>query len=86
MITIKTKLQVEKDFKQIIQKKYNGDVTKALSNFIEYERMKDLSWKEKFQFQLDQLRQTVKKMGGINNQQIDTAIKKYRKRVRDSKN
>ena len=84
MLTINAKLQVEKDFQKIIQTKYNGDVAKALSSFIEYERMKDLSWKEKFQFQLNQLRQTVKKMGGISDQQIETAVENYREKIRAS--
>lgn len=77
MLTIDIKLQVEKDFKEIVDRKYNGDATKALMSFIEYERAKDLSWEEKFQFHLNRLRQTVKKMGGITDNQLDTAIKKY---------
>ncbi|MGA1824385.1 MAG: hypothetical protein ACMUIP_06940 [bacterium] len=84
MLTINTKIKVEKDFKKIIQNKYNGDVTKALIGFIEYERMKDLSWKEKFQFQLNQLRQKVNSIGGIGDQQIEAAIKNYRKKIRTS--
>lgn len=55
-------------------------------SFIEYERAKDLSWEEKFQFHLNRLRQTVKKMGGITNMQIDAAIKRYREKKYDSFN
>jgi len=29
MVTIETKLQVEKEFKEIVDKEYNGDATKA---------------------------------------------------------
>ena len=78
MLTIGTKLQVEKDFKEIVDKNYNGDATKALMSFFEYERAKELGWDEKFQFHLNRLRQTVKKMGGFTDDQVETAIKKYR--------
>lgn len=84
MLTIDTKLQVEKDFKEIIAKKYNGDVTKALMSFIEHERTKELSWEEKFQLHLNRLRQTVKMMGGITDDQIETTIKKYREKKRNN--
>lgn len=80
MLMIESKLQVEQDFREIFDKKYNGDATKALMSFIEYERAKDLSWDEKFQLHLNRLRQTVKKMGGITDKQIDTASKRYRER------
>ena len=80
MLTIETKIQVEKDFKEIVDKNYNGDATKALMNFIEYERAKELNWDEKFQLHLNRLMQTVKKMGGISDDQIETAIKKYREK------
>jgi hypothetical protein len=53
-------------------------MTKALTNFIRHERMKDLSWKERFQYQLDDLRRNVKEIGVINDNQIDQTIKKYR--------
>jgi len=86
MLTIETKLQVEKDFKEIIDKKYNGDATRSLISFIEYERTKEISWDEKFQLHLNRLRQTVKKMGGITDNQIDTAIKSYRGKKRDDFN
>lgn len=80
MLTIETELQVEKDFKEIVDQKFNGDTAQALISFIEYVRAKDLSWDEKFQLHVNRLRQTVKKMGGITVKQIDTAIKRYRKR------
>jgi len=80
MLTIDTKLHVEEDFKQIIDKKYNGDATKALISFIEYERTKELNWDEKSQYHLNRLRQAVKKTGGITDDQIETAIKKYREK------
>lgn len=86
MLTIDTKLQVEKDFKEIVDQNFNGDTTQALISFIEYMRAKDLSWEEKFQFHLNRLRQTVKKMGGITDNQIDTAIKRYREKKRTSAN
>jgi hypothetical protein len=86
MLTIDTKLQVEKEFKEIVDQKFNGDSTQALISFIEYARFKDLSWEEKFQFHLNRLRQTVKKMGGITDHQIDTAIKRYREKKYDSFN
>jgi hypothetical protein len=84
MLTIDTKIQVEKDFKEIVDKKYSGDATKALMSFIEHERAKELSWDKKFQFHLNRLRQSVKKMGGITDDQIEAAIKKYREKKRNS--
>jgi len=84
MLTIETKIQVEKDFKEIVNKKYDGDTTKALISFIEYERAKDLSWDEKFQLHLNRLRQTVKMMGGITDNKVEMAIKKYREKKRDN--
>jgi len=83
MLTIDTKLQVEKDFKEIVDQKFNGDTTQALVSFIEYVRAKDLSWEEKFQLHLNRLRQTIKKMGGISDDQVEDAIKKYRGRKHD---
>ena len=63
MMTINTDTKVERDFKKIITANYNGDITKALVRFIEYERMKDLSWEEKFQNQLTKLRRNLNKVG-----------------------
>ncbi len=83
MLTINTNSQVEKDFNKIIQTNYNGDITKALLSFIEYERLKNLSWNKRFQYQLNQLRQSVKEIGGISDFQIDTAIKNYREKKRN---
>lgn len=48
--------------------------------------MKDLNWKKKFQLQLNKLRQTVKMMGGITDDQIETAIKRYREKKRNNVN
>ncbi|MBC8184812.1 hypothetical protein H8E88_27275 [candidate division KSB1 bacterium] len=84
MLKINTNSQVEKDFNKIIRTKYNGDVTKALVSFIEYERVSNMSWNKRFQYQLNKLRQTARKIGGISDHQIDTAIVNYREKKRSN--
>ena len=84
MITVDIQPQLEKDFKEIVQEFYNGDesaaINEAIKVFIQKEKEKNISWQQRFDRVVNRIRNQVEVSGGIKEEEIETAIRRVRRR------
>ncbi|NIR49988.1 hypothetical protein GWO43_15935 [candidate division KSB1 bacterium] len=79
MISIDLPTPLEEHFWDVMKDDYNGDVQAAIQAFLElHERY---AWKEQLREDVESIRSEVRREGGIKTQEIDDAIKKYRKNI-----
>jgi hypothetical protein len=86
MIVVEIQPQLEKDFKAIVQKFYNGDegtaINEAVKLLVEREKRKDMTWEKKFDAALETVRKRVDAKGGISDGEIEQAVQQVRQRKR----
>jgi Arc/MetJ-type ribon-helix-helix transcriptional regulator len=86
MITVEIQPQLEKDFKEIVQKFYNGDecaaINEAVKLFVEREKRKNMTWEKRFDAALETVRERVDARGGISDEEIEQAVQRVRQRKR----
>lgn len=77
MISIEVSPDIEKQFAEVIRKNYDGNSQAAIVTLLELHRK--YGWKEQLRQDVDSIRAEVRQSGGIRPQDIDAAIRKYRK-------
>ena len=86
MLTVEIQPQLEKDFRAIVQKFYNGDecaaINEAVKIFIKREKKRNMTWEERFDAALEAVRKRVDAKGGISDEEIEQAIQRVRQRKR----
>lgn len=84
MITVDIQPQLEKDFKEIVQEFYNGDgsaaINEAIKIFIQREKEKNMTWHQRFARIVGKIRNQVEASGGITEEEIESAIRRVRRR------
>jgi metal-responsive CopG/Arc/MetJ family transcriptional regulator len=84
MITVDIQPKLEKDFKEIVQKFYNGDesaaINEAIKTFIQQEKEKNMTWQQRFDRVVNRIRNQVEASGGITEEEIESAIRRVRRR------
>ena len=79
MLKIDLPTEIEQQFKEVVQKNYNGDVQEAIASLL---RLHDkYGWKEQLCEDIEAIRAEVRRKGGITSQAIDDAINTYRKMI-----
>jgi hypothetical protein len=77
MLSLELPVDIEKNFIDVVQRSYNGNVQAAITSLLKlYEKYR---WKEQLSEDVESIRTEVRKKGGVRSQDIDHAIKKYRK-------
>ncbi len=82
MITVEIQPQLEKDFRAIVQKFYNGDECAAINEAVKLFIEENMTWEEKFDEALEAVRERVDAKGGISDEEIEQAIQRVRQRKR----
>ena len=82
MITLEIQPQLEKDFRAIVQKFYNGDECAAINEAVKLFIEESMTWEERFDGALESVRERVDAKGGISDEEIEQAIQRARQRKR----
>jgi hypothetical protein len=80
MISIDLPTPLEKNFIDLVQTSYDGNLQEAISAFLKLHEK--YGWKEQLSSDVKFVREEVRRKGGIKAETIDKAIKEYRQRVR----
>jgi len=79
MLSIDLPSDIEKRLKDVVQNSYHGNSPFAIATFL---KMHDkYGWKEQLLEDVTSIRSEVRKKGGISSNEIDNAIKRYRKNI-----
>ena len=76
MITIELPKSLELHFREVIQKKYNGNMQIAITAFLELDEK--YGWKEQLAQDVKSVRSEVRKKGEIKQKTIEDTIRRYR--------
>lgn len=68
---------LEKQFFKVVHDSYEGNPQEAIAALLRLHQK--YGWKEQFRQNVDSVRAEVRRRGGIRSEDIDDAIKKYRK-------
>ena len=79
MISIELPTPLEKQFWEIVQDDFGGDIQTAMKAFLKLHEK--YGWKQQFLEDVESIRSEVHRKGGIKTKHIDEAIKRYRKNV-----
>jgi len=82
MLSLELSTETEKQFQEVVQKNYHGNIQIAIASLLELHDK--YGWKEQLREDVDEIRMEVRRKGGINSQTIDNAIAKYRKTIGSS--
>ena len=82
MIMVEIQPQLEKDFRAIVQKIYNGDECAAINEAVKLFIEENMAWERKFDEALETVRERVDAKGGISDGEIEQAIQRARQRKR----
>jgi undecaprenyl pyrophosphate synthase len=81
MISIELSPAVEKQFFEIVQKSYDGDLKRTFLTLLNLHTK--YGWKEQLVKDVKSIRSEVRRQREIKTDQIENAIKKYRKTLSD---
>jgi hypothetical protein len=77
MLAIELPVDIEKNFMDVVQSNYNGNIQAAIISLLKlHEKYR---WKEQLSEDVESIRAEVRQKGGIRSKDIEKAIKKYRK-------
>ena len=79
MISIDLPASLEKHFWDIVRDNYNGDLQVAITTFLKLHEK--YGWKEQFLQDVHSIRSEVRRQGGIKEETIEKAIKRYREGI-----
>ena len=79
MISIELSPAVEKQFLNVVQNNYHGDLQTAISGLLKLHAK--YGWKEQLRRDVNSVRYEVRRKGGITSEAIDNAINRYRKSI-----
>lgn len=82
MLSLELSPVLEKQFRQVIQESYQGDLQAAISAFLQLHEK--YGWKEQLRQDVNAIRTEVRRTGGISEQRIDDAIRRYREQLATS--
>lgn len=82
MISIDLPTTVEKQFLEVVQDGYKGNLQTAITVLLKLH--KKYGWKEQFCEDVKSVRAEVRRKGGIKSEIIDDAIKRYRNSTGES--
>ena len=77
MISIELSPDIEKQFLGVVRDSYDGNSQNAIATLLRLHRR--YGWKEQLRQNVDSVRAEIRRRGGIRPEDIDNAIKKYRK-------
>lgn len=77
MLSVELPKTVEKQFWNVVQSSYQGNMKIAILAFLELHEK--YGWKEQLLKDVQSIRSEACRKGGINAKTIDAAVKKYRK-------
>ena len=77
MISIELSPDIERQFLGVIRDSYDGNSQNAVVTLLRLHRR--YGWKEQLRQNADSVRAEVRRRGGISSEDIDNAIKRYRK-------
>ena len=77
MISLELSPDIERQFLGVIRDNYDGNSQSAIVTLLRLHRK--YGWKERLRQNVDSVRAEVRRRGGIRPEDIDNAIKKYRK-------
>ena len=77
MISIELSPDVEKQFNEIVRDSYGGDSQHAIVTLLKLHSK--YGWKEQLRQNVESVRAEVNRKGGVSSEDIDNAIKRYRK-------
>jgi hypothetical protein len=76
MITLDLPEDLEKHFWHVVQDNYHGDLQAAVTAFLQLHEK--YGWKEQFVRDVESIREEVRRKGGITENDIEDAVRKYR--------
>lgn len=79
MILLELSVDVEKHFEEIVNQNYSGNFQDAIKLFLTLHDK--YAWKEILKNDVASIQAEVKRKGGISSEEIDSAIRKYRKNL-----
>ncbi len=79
MVSFELSPVLEKQFSKVIQESYQGDLQAAISAFLQLHEK--YGWKEQLYKDVTTVRAKVRQSGGISEQTIDDAIRRYREQL-----
>jgi len=77
VISIELSPDIERQFLGVIRDSYDGNSQNAVVTLLRLHRR--YGWKEQLRQNADSVRAEVRRRGGISSEDIDNAIKRYRK-------
>lgn len=82
MLAIELPAEIEKNFMDVVQSSYNGNLQAAITSLLKlHEKYR---WKEQLTEDVESIRAEVSQKGGIRSKDIEKAIKKYRENIAKS--
>jgi hypothetical protein len=79
MLSVELPKTVEKQFWNVVQSSYQGDLKIAILAFLQLHEK--YGWKEQLRKDVQSIRSEVRRKGGIKTKTIDDAVKRYRKTI-----
>jgi hypothetical protein len=76
MITLDLPEDLEKHFWHVVRDNYRGDLQAAVAAFLRLHEK--YGWKEQFVRDVESIREEVRRKGGITENDIEDAVRKYR--------
>jgi hypothetical protein len=77
MISIELSPDIERQFLGVIRDSYDGNPQNAIVTLLRLHQR--YGWKEQLRQNMDSVRAEVRRRGGVSSEDIDNAIKRYRK-------
>jgi RNA-splicing ligase RtcB len=77
MISIELSPDIEKQFNEIVRDVYGGNSQNAIVTLLKLHRK--YGWKEQLRQNVESVRAEVHRKGGVRSEDIENAIKRYRK-------
>ena len=77
MISIELTPEIERQFLGLVRDGYDGDLQNAIVTLLRLHQK--YGWKEQLRQNVDSVRIEVRRWGGVSSEDIDNAIKRYRK-------
>ena len=79
MLSIDLPADIEKNFRDVVQNSYNGNLKDAITSLLKLHEK--YGWKEQLLEDVKSIRSDVRRKGGIKAKTINDAIKRYRNRI-----
>lgn len=79
MLSIDLPKDIEKDFVDVVQNSYSGNVKLAITSLLKlHEKYR---WKDQLSEDVESIRSEIRRKGGIHSKDIDQAVKRYRQKI-----